>query len=168
MPVAEKRSDTMKPRGATLDRVSDTALVWKHTLRAKASISFDAYTRPELVKRWWAPRSRGLEMVQCEADVRVGGAYVYALARDGKVVVIFTGKYLEIDRPHRVVYTAAMAPFPDEIVATVTFVEKDGMTELVAREVYPSKKVLDEAIASGMESGAMETLAQLAELVATR
>lgn len=168
MPVAEKRSDTMKPRGATLDRVSDTALVWKHTLRAKASISFDAYTRPELVKRWWAPRSRGLEMVQCEADVRVGGAYVYALARDGKVVVIFTGKYLEIDRPHRVVYTAAMAPFPDEIVATVTFVEKDGMTELVAREVYPSKKVLDEAIASGMESGAMETFAQLAELVATR
>ena len=63
------------------------------------------------------------------------------------------------------VYTAAMAPFPDEIVATVTFEEKDGVTELVSREVYPSKKVLDQAIASGMESGAMETMDLLAELV---
>ena len=123
-------------------------------------------------------------MVQCEADVRVGGAYVYALARGGKVVVTFTGKYLEVSRPDRVVYTAAMAPFfgslrsangsdakslslvcPDEIVATVTFREKNGMTELVSREVYPSKQVLDQTIASGMESGALETMDLLAELV---
>jgi len=152
---------------ATVERVSDTELVWRHTLRAKAPVVFDAYTKPELVKRWWAPRSRGLEMVQCEADVRVGGAYVYALARGGKIVVAFTGKYLEISRPDLVVYTAAMAPFPDEIVATVTFKEKDGMTELVSREVYPSKKVLDQAIASDMESGALETMDLLAELVET-
>jgi len=158
----------MTPSRAAVERVSDTELVWKHSLRAKASIVFDAYTKPELVKRWWAPRSRGLEMVQCEADVRVGGAYVYGLARGGKIVVTFTGKYLEIERPVRVVYTAAMAPFPDEIVATVTFEEKDGVTELVSREVYPSKKVLDQAIASGMEAGALETMGLLAELVENR
>ncbi len=167
MPVAEGRNDAMTESRATVERVSDTELVWRHTLRAKAEIVFDAYTKPELVKRWWAPKSRGLEMVQCEADVRVGGAYVYALARAGKIVVTFTGRYLEIDRPHRLVQTAAMAPFPDEIVATVTFTEKDGVTELVSREVYPSKKVLDEAIAVGMEEGALETMDLLAELVVT-
>ena len=143
MPVAERRSETMTRERATVERVSDTELVWRHTLRAKAPVVFDAYTKPELVKRWWAPKSRGLEMVQCEADVRVGGAYVYALARGGKIVVTFTGKYLEIARPDRVVYTAAMAPFPDEIVATVTFTAKGDGTELVSREVYPSKAVLD-------------------------
>lgn len=167
MPVAERNDAGLRSR-ATVERVSDTTLVWRHTLRAKADVVYDAYTKPELVKRWWAPRSRGLEMVQCEADLRVGGAYVYALARGGQVVVTFTGKYLELERPSRVVYTAAMAPFPDEIVATVTFEEKDGVTELVSREVYPSKKVLDQAIASGMESGAMETMDLLAELVAGR
>jgi uncharacterized protein YndB with AHSA1/START domain len=187
MPVAERGSETMTRERATVERVSDTELVWRHTLRAKAPVVFDAYTKPELVKRWWAPKSRGLEMVQCEADVRVGGAYVYALARAGKIVVTFTGKYLEISRPERVVYTAAMAPssdqsashtaptqsrsrsfVPDEIMATVTFKDRDGMTELVSREVYPSKKVLDEAIAAGMESGALETMDLLAELVENR
>lgn len=163
-----ERSETMTRPRATVNRVSDTQLVWKHTLRATPSVVFDAYTKPELVKRWWAPRSRGLEMVQCEADVRVGGAYLYALARDGKIVVTFTGKYLEIARPDRVVYTVAMAPFPDEIVATVTFTAKGDMTELVSREVYPSKKVLDAAIASGMESGGLETMDLLAELVENR
>jgi uncharacterized protein YndB with AHSA1/START domain len=167
MPVAEKRNEgSTRPR-AWVQRVSDTELVWTRSLQAGASVVFDAFTKPEFVKRWWAPRSRGLEMVQCEADVRVGGAYVYALARGGKVVVTFTGRYLEIVPPHRVVYTAAMAPFPDEIMATVTFTEKDGFTELVSREVYPSKKALDDAIASGMESGALETLDLLAELVVT-
>jgi uncharacterized protein YndB with AHSA1/START domain len=167
MPVAE-RSETMTHRRATVERVSDTELVWRHTLRAKASVVFDAYTKPELVKRWWAPKSRGLEMVQCEADVRVGGAYVYALAREGKIVVTFTGRYLELDPPLRLVQTAAMAPFPEESVATVTFTEKDGVTELVSREVYPSKAILDQAIASGMEDGALETLDLLAELVESR
>jgi uncharacterized protein YndB with AHSA1/START domain len=154
-------------KGANMERVSDTELVWTHTLRAKASIVFDAYTKAEFVKRWWAPKSRGVEMVQCEADVRVGGAYVYALARDGKIIVTFTGKYLEIDPPRRLVYTSAMAPYPDEVMVTVTFTEKNGVTELVSREVYPSKKVLDMAIASGMEAGALETMDLLAELVTT-
>ncbi len=64
--------------------MSDTKLVWRHTLREKTSVVFDAYTKPEPVKRWWAPKSRGLEMLQCEADVRVGGAYVCALDPQGE------------------------------------------------------------------------------------
>ena len=96
---------------ATVERVSDAELVWRHTLRAKPAAVFDAYTKAELVKRWWAPKSRGLEMVQCEADVRVGGAYVYALARGGKIVVTFTGKYLEISTAGRVVSPRRWRPF---------------------------------------------------------
>jgi uncharacterized protein YndB with AHSA1/START domain len=121
--------------------------------------------KPELVKRWWAPKSRGLEMVQCEADARVGGAHVYALAREGKIVVTFTGRYLELDPPLRLVRTAAMAPFPEESVATVTFTEENGVTELGSREVYPSREILDRAISVGMEDVALETLDLLAELV---
>ena len=63
MPVAG-RNDAGRSTRATVERVSDTTLVWRHTLRAKAVVVYDAYTKPELVKRWWAPRSRGLEMVR--------------------------------------------------------------------------------------------------------
>jgi uncharacterized protein YndB with AHSA1/START domain len=154
MPVAE-RSETMTQRRATVERVSDTELVWRHTLRAKAGVVFDAYTKPELVKRWWAPKSRGLEMVQCEADVRVGGAYVYALAREGKIVVTFTGRYLELDPPLRLVQTAAMAPFPEESRGDRDLHREGRRDRAGVAEVYPSKAVLDQAIASGMEDGCL-------------
>ena len=148
-----------------MERVSDTELVWRHTLRAPAAIVFDAWTKPEFVRRWWAPKSRGVEMVQCEADVRVGGAYVYVLARDGAVVATFSGTYLEITRPTKLVYTSRFAPFPDDVRVTVTFEERDGLTTLVSREVYPSRKILEGAVATGMESGALECMDLLSELV---
>ena len=150
-----------------MERVSDTELVWTHTFRAPARIVFDAWTKPEFVKRWWAPKSRGVEMVQCEADVRVGGTYVYSLARGGAIIATFSGKYLEIERPTKLVYTSLFAPFPDALMVTVSFEERDGLTYLVSREVYPSRKVLDGAIASGMESGALEAMENLAGLVAS-
>jgi hypothetical protein len=59
---------------ACVEWVSDTTLAWRHTLRRKAAVVYDAHTKPELVKRWWAPRSRGLGMVQCEADLRPAAA----------------------------------------------------------------------------------------------
>jgi uncharacterized protein YndB with AHSA1/START domain len=165
MAIAERRSESKPLSRASMERVSDTELVWRHTFRASATIVFDAWTKPEFVRRWWAPKSRGVEMVQCEADLRVGGAYVYVLARGGAVVATFSGTYLEITRPTRLVYTSLLAPFPDAVRVTVSFEERDGLTDLVSNEVYPSKKVLDGAIASGMESGALETMELLAELV---
>ena len=49
-----------------MERVSDTELMWRHTLRAKPEAVFDAWTKPEFVKRWWAPKSRNLEMDQLD------------------------------------------------------------------------------------------------------
>jgi uncharacterized protein YndB with AHSA1/START domain len=149
-----------------MERTSDREIVITRTFRAPAHIVFDAWTKPEYVKRWWAPLSRGVTMAQCDADVRPGGAYRYVLAR-GTDRFAFSGKYVEITRPTRIVYTQSFEPMPGEAVVTVSFDERDGSTALVAHELYPSKEALDGALGSGMESGMRETYDQLDELVAS-
>lgn len=152
----------------SMERTSDREIVIARTFRAPADIVFDAWTRPEYVRRWWAPQSRGVTLVQCDADVRPGGAYRYVLARGKSERLAFSGKYLEIARPTRLVYTQIFEPFPDgEAVVTVSFEERDGSTTLVAHELYPSKEALDGALASGMEDGTRETMDQLDALVAS-
>lgn len=141
-------------------------LVITRTFRAPAHLVFDAWTNAELVRRWWAPKSRGVSVVECTADVRPGGAYRYVLGRGASERFAFSGKYLEIDPGKRLVYTNWFEAIPGaEVVVTVTFEEKDGATTLVARELYPSKEARDAALASGMEPGMRETMDQLDELV---
>ncbi len=107
-------------------------------------------------------------MLVCDVDFRVGGEYRYVLGRGDSERFGFHGSFLEISRPERLVYTQTFEPFPDAAATiTVAFVERDGVTELEAREVYPSKQALDAAVASGMEEGARDTFDQLTELVAT-
>ena len=132
---------------------------------------FDAWTKPEFVKRGWAPASRAT-MAACEADVRPGGAYRYVLAHRNGGQLAFFGRYLEIARPTRLVYTQGFEPrlgkpMPGEAVVTVSFEKRDGSTTLVSHERYPSKEVLDGAISSGMEDGARETFDQFEVLVAS-
>jgi uncharacterized protein YndB with AHSA1/START domain len=152
----------------SMERTSDREIVITRTFRAPADIVFDAWTKPELVRRWWAPRSRGVTLVQCDANVRPGGAYRYLLARGSSESFAFSGKYVEIARPTRLVYTQIFEAFPDgEAVVTVSFEERDGSSTLVAHELYPSKEALDRALTSGMEDGMRETMDQLDELVAS-
>ena len=82
-------------------------------------------------ERWWAPESRGVTLVQCDADLRPGGAYRYVLARGKAERFAFSGKYLEIARPTRLVYSQSFEPLPGEAVVTVSFEERDGSTTLV-------------------------------------
>jgi uncharacterized protein YndB with AHSA1/START domain len=157
----------MKNRTST-ERTSDKELVIRRTFSGPAHIVFDAWTKPEHVRRWWAPKSRGVTMLQCDADLRPGGAYRYVLAHGEAERFAFSGKYLEIARPTRVVYTQTFEPMPDgEAVVTVSFEERDGSTTVVAHEVYSSKEVLDGALASGMEDGMRETYDLLDDLVAS-
>jgi len=154
----------------TMELPSDTEIVITRTLGARASIVFDAWTKPEHLRRWWAPKSRGVTFVQCDVDLRPGGTYRYVLTHGGAEPFAFLGKYIEIDRPARLVYTQCFEPspgvaMPGEAVITVTFEERDGSTTLVAREVYPSKEVRDGVLESGMEGGMRETFEQLEELV---
>jgi uncharacterized protein YndB with AHSA1/START domain len=150
-----------------MERTSDTEIVITRTFRAPPDIVFDAWTKPEHVRRWWAPASRGVTLVECDADVRPGGAYRYVLARGDTERYAFSGKYREIARPTRLVYTQSFEPMPGAAVVTVSFEERDGSTVLVAHEVYPSKEALDAALASGMEEGMRDTMDQLDELVAS-
>ena len=151
-----------------MELVGERELVITRTFRAPAQIVFDAWTQPELVKRWWAPRSRGVSVVECTAEVKPGGAWRYVLARGAGEPFAFSGKYLEIERGKRLVYTNWFEAIPGaEVTVTVTLEEKDGATTLVAREIYPSKEARDAALATGMESGMRETIEQLDELVAS-
>lgn len=150
----------------SMELTSDKELVITRTFRAPAHIVFDAWTKPEYVKRWWAPASRGVTLVECEADLRPSGEYRYVLGRGDNERFAFFGKYMEITRPTRLVYTQIFEPFPDAaVIVTVSFEERDGSTKVVSHELYPSAETREMALASGMEDGMRETYEQLDQLV---
>lgn len=150
----------------TLERISPTEILITRTFRAPARIVFDAWTRPELVRRWWAPASRGVTLTVCDAQVHAGGTYRYVIQRTPDEEYAFSGKYVEVSPPQRLVYTQTFEAVPDgAAVITVLFEEKAGHTTVRAREVYPSREALEMAISSGMEDGMRETYEQLAALV---
>jgi uncharacterized protein YndB with AHSA1/START domain len=163
--VARERTETTRNR-TTLELAGDRALVIKRRFNAPPRIVFDAWTRADLVKRWWAPASHGVVVAQCEADVRAGGRYRYVL-RQAEGEIAFSGEYLEVSPPRRLVYTQVFEPMATSGVATITltFAEVDGGTELVAHEEYPSAAVRAQVLASGMEHGMRETMDQLEELL---
>jgi uncharacterized protein YndB with AHSA1/START domain len=148
----------------TVERKSERELVVTRIFDGPARIVFEAWTRPELLKLWWAPKSSGVTLLSCEADVRVGGKYRFEFGHGGSKRMAFFGSYLEVTPHSRLVWTNEESD--DGAVTTVTFEEKDGKTRLVMHELYPSKEALDRAVA-GMEGGMPESFAQLDELLAT-
>ncbi|HEY1960557.1 MAG TPA: SRPBCC family protein [Polyangiaceae bacterium] len=158
----------MKRKNETkFERTSPRVLVMVRTFGARASVVFDAWTKPELLKRWWAPCKMGVKLFECDVDLRVGGAWRYVFGREGEPTVAFSGVYKEVVRPTRLVHTQVFEPMRQagDAIVTATFDEKDGQTTLTLQQLYPSKEALDGAIASGMEHGARETMEQLEELV---
>src|ERR1700733_4014048 len=149
----------MKNR-TTVERKSERELVVTRTFNGPAHIVFEAWTKPELLERWWAPKSTGVSLLSCEADVRVGGRYRFVFGHEAA----FFGRYLEVAPHSRLVWTNDESD--DGAVTTVTFEEKDGKTLLVMHELYSSKEALDGAIA-GMGGGMPETFAPLDELLVT-
>lgn len=152
----------------TVERKSARELIVTRTFNAPTRIVFDAWTKPELLKRWWAPKSLGVALFECDSDLRVGGTYRYAFGRDPKKPEVFSGRYIEVKTPERLVFTQLYERMPEagEAVITATFEESEGGTLLTLHELFPSKQALDGAIASGMEHGMRETFDQLESLVA--
>ena len=153
----------MKNRTA-VERTSDRELVVTRTFNAPARIVFEAWTRPELLKRWWAPKSTGISLLSCEVDLRVGGRYRFEIGHHASKPMAFFGRYIEVTPHSRLVWTNEESD--DGAVTTVTFEEKGGKTLLVLNELYPSKEALDAAI-EGMEGGMPEQFEQLDELLVT-
>ena len=152
----------MKNR-TTVERKSERELVVTRTFNGPARIVFEAWTKPELLKRWWAPKSFGISFISCEADVRAGGTYRFVFGHPASEQPMeFFGRYIEVTPHSRLVWTDDESD--DGAVTTVTFEEEAGKTLLVMHELYPSKEALDGAIA-GMEGGMPEMFEQLDELL---
>ncbi len=168
METEKDGSDLVKRNQTTVERKSDRELVVTRAFNASARIVFDAWTKPELLLRWWAPRSRGVKLFSCEIDLSVGGKYRYVFGREGQTKFAFSGTYLEVERPKRLVLTQLFEQIPQagEAIVIATFDEKGGKTHLVLHEQYPSNESLDGAMQSGMEDGMRETLEQLEDLLA--
>jgi uncharacterized protein YndB with AHSA1/START domain len=151
-----------------VERTSDRELTVRRMFNAPAHIVFDAWTRPELLKRWWAPKSFGVSLFACESDLRAGGTYRYAFGRDPGNPEVFSGRYIEVSPPSRLVLTQLYERMRDagEAVVTATFEEHEGQTLLTLHQLFPSRVTLESALASGMERGMRLTLDQLDELVA--
>jgi uncharacterized protein YndB with AHSA1/START domain len=152
----------------TVERTADRELVVRRMFNGPAHIVFDAWTRPEHLKRWWAPRSYGVSLFECESDLRVGGTYRYAFGRDPANPEVFSGRYIEVSPPSRLVLTQLYERMREagEAIVTATFEESQGKTLLTLHQLFPSKEALDGALASGMENGMRITLDQLDDLVA--
>ena len=162
-----KSEATVMKNPTTIERKSDRELVVKRTVNAPARLVFEAWSKPELFKKWWVPKSAGLTLLSCEMDVRTGGTYrlvfKHPAAPDG---MAFFGRYTDVVPNSRIVWTNEESGEAGA-VTTVTFEEKGGKTFIVMTDLYPSKEALDEAIASGSTSGNSETFDQLEELLVT-
>jgi uncharacterized protein YndB with AHSA1/START domain len=150
----------------TVERTSDRELVATRTFDGPARIVFEAWTKPELIMRWWAPKSFGISFLSCEADVRTGGSYRFVFGHAAaEQPVAFFGRYVEVTPPSRLVWTNEEDE--DGPVTTVTFEEKDGGTLVVVHDLYPSKEALDAAIASESTGARPEQFEALDELLTT-
>jgi uncharacterized protein YndB with AHSA1/START domain len=160
---ARKESEPapMKKR-TTAERKSEREIVVTRTFNGPARIVFEAWTKPELFKRWWVPKSTGMSLLSCEMDVRVGGGYRLEFRHEASTTpMAFFGKYNEVTPYSRLVWTNEESD--GGAITTVTFEEKGGKTLLVMHELYSSKEALDAN--AGMEIGMSETFAQLDELL---
>ena len=160
-PLKNSTTNRMTNR-TTVERTSERELVVTRTFNGPARIVFEAWTKPELFRRWWVPKSMGMSLRSCEMDVRVGGKYRLEFEPDG---MAFFGTYLEVTPHSRLVWTNEEGGEGGP-VTTVTFEEKGGKTLLVMHELHSSKEALD-AAGTGAADAMVETFAQLDELLLT-
>jgi uncharacterized protein YndB with AHSA1/START domain len=171
---ARKESDAAPMNQTTMELKGDCEIVITRTFNGPARIVFEAWTNPELVRRWWAPRSHNVSVVGCDAAIHAGGYYRYVLRLESGGEMAFSGKYIEVTPHSRLVYThlfeptaSGVNPGDPELIVTVTFEEHDGKTNVVSHSLCPSKELRDIILVSGMEHGMRETMDQLEELIAS-
>ena len=144
---------------------TDREIVMTRVFDAPRRLVFDAFTKPELLKRWFGPR--GWSLVVCEIDFKVGGAFRFVLRGPNGTDMGMRGVYREIAPPERSVHVESFDDYPGESLVTTVLVEQEGKTTLTATVLYLSQEVRDAVIQSGMEHGAAESYDKLAELLAS-
>jgi uncharacterized protein YndB with AHSA1/START domain len=146
----------------TVERKSEREVVITRTFNAPARLVFEAWTKPELMGRWWVPKSSGLTLLSCEMDVRIGGTYRFVFQATPEPMAFF-GRYLEVSPHSRLVWTNEEGGDAGQ-VSTVTLEDRGDTTRMVLHELYPSS----EALVAGMGAydGMPESFNQLDELLA--
>jgi uncharacterized protein YndB with AHSA1/START domain len=146
------------------ERKSDRELVVTRSFNGPVHIVFEAWTKPELMKRWWTPKSFGMTFLTCEMDVRTCGSYRFVFSHPAfEQPMAFFGKYIEVIPNGRLVWTNEESA--GGAVTTVTFEEKSGQTLVVMHDLHPSKEALDEAMSSGSTTAADEQFKELDALL---
>jgi uncharacterized protein YndB with AHSA1/START domain len=148
------------------ERISDRETVITRRFNGPARLVYKAWTTPELIMRWWVPKSIEMAFLSCEIDLRVGGAVRFVFQHPASPEpMAFFGHYKEVVPDKRLVWTNEESE--DGSITTVTFEEKGGDTIVTVHDLYPSKKALDDAIASGSTAGYDEQFEQLDALLIT-
>jgi uncharacterized protein YndB with AHSA1/START domain len=142
---------------------TDEQILIRREFDAPKHLVYEAWTTPELVKRWWNAK-RG-EVTVAEIDLRVGGAWRYVMVADGGMEVGFHGEFREIVPNERIVSTEVYEGYPDaEAVNTLTLTEEDGRTTLEILVQHANQEDRDGHINSGMEAGMQDAMDLLEEV----
>lgn len=144
---------------------TDREIVLTRVFDAPRQLVFDAFSKPELLKRWFGPR--GWSLAVCEVDLKVRGGFRFVLRGPNGAEMGMRGVYREIAPPERSIHMESFDGYPGESMVTTVLVEHERKTTLIATVLYPSQEIRDIVIKSGMEHGAAESYDKLAELLAS-
>jgi uncharacterized protein YndB with AHSA1/START domain len=162
----------MKRSENTNEPVADRECVITRVFDAPARLLFEAYSKPEHIKRWFGPK--GWPVTLCEMDFREGGYFRFAMTGpDGRQGTPFGGQYLEIVPNRKLVYDVRFESEPafglkthgEKMIVTVTYDENDGKTTVTIRTVFNTIAMKHEHLGHGYEEGVGSGCDQLADLV---
>lgn len=142
---------------------TDREVVMTRVFDAPRRLVYDAFSKPELLQRWFGPH--GWTLPVCEVDHRVGGGFRFVMKGPAGQEMGMRGTYRELNPPERSVHMESFDDFPGESQVTTVFTEQDGRTTLTVTVLYESREVRDAVIKSGMEHGAAESYDRLADLL---
>ncbi len=162
MSGSDEGAGTPARNHTSVERRSERELVVTRTVNAPPRVVWQAWTRADLFRQWWVPKSYGLTLLSCEMDVRVGGEYRLAFAHgDGSME--FFGTYVDVTPHSRLVWTNEEGE--GVTVTTVAFEEVAGGTVVSVTDLYPSKEAAEAA--GGSTLALPESLQQLDDLLVT-
>ena len=147
---------------------SEREIAMRRVFDAPRQLVFDAYTKPELLKRW-AGGPPGWNLIVCEVDLRVGGAWRWVIEGPAGQTMALGGVYLDVVPPERLVSTEAYDEpwYEGEATSMIVLVEGDGKTTLTTTVRYASQAVRDAVLKTGMAQGFSAGLDRMAELLAS-
>jgi uncharacterized protein YndB with AHSA1/START domain len=156
-----------KSGALTVAAQGDRDIVMTRSFNAPRHLVWEAYTKPELLKRWLLGPD-GWYFITCEVDLRVGGKYRYVWKNDEKNQTLgLGGEYREINAPGRLVCTEKFDDFPGEAVSTLELAEHNGVTTLINTVRSPSREARDGMLATGMEKGVGRSYDRLDDVLAS-